>query len=133
MQFYRCILAEACGAGGKAWEGMSLLDEAFAVVARTGTQRHVPELHRTRGELLLKLDPDDVLAEHSLRQALSTARSQGARSMELRAASGLARLYLTRDRRAEGRDVLLPIYEWFTEGHGTGDLVAAKALLEQLR
>ena len=69
----------------------------------------------------------------SLQQAIRIARAQQAKSLELRAARDLARLWGEQGRRAEARDLLAPVYEWFTEGLDTADLKEAKALLDQLR
>jgi class 3 adenylate cyclase/predicted ATPase len=133
LQYYLCTLAEAHGECGRILEGLSLLDEAFRIVNASGSKLHVPELHRIRGKLRSKLDPRDPLVEDCYRKALDLARSERTRSYELRAARSLARRYGAQDRRSEARDVLLPIYEWFTEGHDTRDLVEARALLEQLQ
>jgi predicted ATPase len=133
LQYYLCMLAEAHGECGRVPEGLSLLDEAFRIVTVSGTKRHVPELHRIRGQLRSKLDPHDPNVEDCFRKALDLARSERTRSLELRAATSLARLCGAQDRRHEARDVLLPVYEWFTEGHDTRDLVEAGALLEQLQ
>jgi len=65
-------------------------------------------------------------------RALAIAREQGARSFELRAATSLARLWRDQGKRAEARDLLAPVYAWFTEGFDTQDLIDAKALLEEL-
>jgi predicted ATPase len=73
-----------------------------------------------------------VMAEHSYREALAIATRQGARMYELRAASCLARLWRDQGKRAEARDLLAPIYGWFTEGFDTLDLKQAKALLVEL-
>jgi predicted ATPase len=76
--------------------------------------------------------PDPAKAEDSFRTALAIAREQGTRGYELRAAVSLARLWRDQGRRAEARDLLAPVYGWFTEGFDTPDLKAAKALLEEL-
>jgi predicted ATPase len=81
----------------------------------------------------LRLDtPDEQRAETSFRYALETARRQQAKSLELRAATSLARLSGKQGRRAEARDLLAPVCGWFTEGLDTADLKEAKALLDQL-
>jgi predicted ATPase len=80
----------------------------------------------------LRLKPHDDAAENWLRQALLAARDEGTKSLELRAALSLARLYRAHQREKEARDVLSPIYAWFTEGFTTRDLVEAKDLLDQL-
>ena len=89
-------------------------------------------MHHARGELLISLG-DSVLAEQSLRRAIAAARSQTAKLYEVRAATSLARLWWDRGERIEARDLLVPIYGWFTEGFDTLDLKQAKALLDELR
>ena len=93
-----------------------------------------PELLRLKGELLLlRSEPADAEAsEAHFHQALEAARQQGALSWELRAAMSLARLWCDRGKRNEARDLLGPVYCWFTEGFDTLDLKEAKALLEDL-
>jgi predicted ATPase len=89
------------------------------------------ELHRVRGDLL-NAASDRVSAEQSYRQALAVAQRQSAKLFELQAATRLARLWLDQGKRTEARDLLAPIYDWFTEGFDTPVLKEAKALLEQL-
>ncbi len=88
------------------------------------------ELLRLKGELLLS--KDEAEAESLFKRALEIARSQEAKSLELRAAMSLARLWQSQGKRAEARDLLHPVYDWFTEGFDTLDLKDAKALLEEL-
>ena len=91
------------------------------------------EIHRLCGELTRRLpDPDPAKAEDSFRTALAIAREQGTRGYELRAATSLARLWAEQGRRGEARDLLAPVYGWFTEGFDTADLKDAKALLDEL-
>jgi predicted ATPase len=91
------------------------------------------EAHRLRGELLLcRAAPDAVQAEACFQQALVIARSQQAKSWELRAATSLSRLWQQQGKRDEARELLTPIYSWFTEGFDTADLQEAKALLDEL-
>ena len=91
------------------------------------------EIHRLCGELTARLTyPDPAKVEESLRTALAIAREQGTRGYELRAATSLARLWGEQGRRAEGRDLLAPVYGSFTEGFETADLRVAKALLDEL-
>ena len=88
------------------------------------------ELHRLRGELLRQSANNEIDASFQL--ALATARKQGSRGYELRAATSLARLWGEQGRRPEARDLLAPIYGWFTEGFDTPVLQDAKALLDEL-
>ena len=123
-------------AEGLAWRG----DRAAALAARwegldiacaTGEHGWDAELHRLTGTVLLaenKLNEGDA----SLQQAIRIAQAQQARSLELRAACDLARLWGEQGRRTEARDLVAPVYSWFTEGFDTADLKEAKALLDQL-
>jgi predicted ATPase len=126
-------LAVAYGRVGQAEEGLALIAEAEEFDEKTGDRSSEAEVHRIRGELLLARTPSDPAgAEASFREALDVARRQSAKSFELRAATSLARLWQQQARREEARDLLAPIYDWFTEGFDTQDLKDAKALLEQL-
>ena len=92
------------------------------------------ELQRLKGELHLGNDQSDAAAaEACFIRAIETARAQCAKSLELRAAASLARLWRDQGKRGEARDLLAPVYGWFTEGFDTADLKEAKALLEQVR
>ena len=90
-----------------------------------------PELYRTKGEVVLR-SGDIAAAEADFERALAVARAQQAKSWELRAAMSMARLWRDRGKRVEARDLLAPVYGWFTEGFDTHDLKDAKALLDQL-
>ena len=91
-----------------------------------------PSCVGSKAELRLRLDPaDEQRAEAGFRRALEIARRQQAKSWELRAATSLARLWGEQGRRAEARDLLAPVYGWFTEGFDTADLKEAKALLDR--
>ena len=126
-------VAEACGRAGLADEGLAMVREAFELVEQTGERLGVAMLHATRGELLLAAsEGNEVEAEACFHRALDVARSQEARSFELRAATSLARLWQQQGKRQEARELLAPIYAWFTEGFDTRDLKDAKALLEEL-
>ena len=107
------------------------MDEALQIVERTGERWFVAELHRHKGELLLRQGKSEA-AEELYRKALSIAAEQEAKLWELRAAASLARLRSDQGRRAEARELLAPVYGWFTEGFDTADLKEAKALLDQL-
>jgi len=127
------MLADAHGKVGQTEEGLALLDEAQGLVAKTGERVSEAAVHRVKGELLLARSPSDwTQAEASFREALEVARRQSAKSFELRAATSLARLWQRQGQRDEARELLAPVYDWFTEGFDTGDLRDAKALLEEL-
>jgi predicted ATPase len=127
-------LAEAYGAQGRPAEGLRVLAEALEIVDATGMGFYEAELYRLKGSLLLQLPanqhPEE--AEANLQRALDIARHQHAKSLELRAAMSLARLWQQQDRRDHARQLLGTIYHWFTEGLNTADLTEAKALLETL-
>ena len=124
-------LAMACEIVGELEEACFMLDEALQIVERTGERWFEAELNRQKGQLLLRQGHSEA-AEKLYCKALSIAREQEARLWELRAAASLARLRRDQGRQAEARDVLAPVYGWFTEGFGTPDLREAKALLEAL-
>jgi predicted ATPase len=127
------LLAEALALTGKIEEGLAALDDALAQAAVSGVKGYNAEIHRLRGELTARLPhPDPAKAEDSFRTALAIALEQGTRGYELRAATSLARLWVEQGRRGEARDLLAPVYGWFTEGFGTADLKEAKALLGEL-
>jgi predicted ATPase len=133
--YYLGLLAEALGRAGQIEEGLDVLAEALAMMHGTGTVFHRAELHRLQGEFLLRRDAPEVAyeeAEACFHQGLAVARQQQAKSLELRAAMSLSRLYQKQDRQAEARPMLAECYAWFTEGFDTPDLQDAKALLEQV-
>jgi predicted ATPase len=90
------------------------------------------ELYRLRGEALLASTETISDAETAMQRGIGVARRQNAKSWELRGAMSLARLWAGQGRRTEARDLLAPVYGWFTEGFGTPDLKDAKALLDEL-
>jgi predicted ATPase len=133
--YHLALLAEALGKEGKIDEGLGVLAEALTMMHRTGESFHEAEFHRLQGEFLLRKDSSEVArgeAEAFFRRALDIARLQQAKSLELRAAMSLTRLYQKQNRLAEARPILAECYGWFTEGFGTPDLKEAKALLEQI-
>ena len=125
------LLAEGCEIAGQIEEAVSLLDEALQIVERTGERWFAAELNRHKGQLVLRQGHPQA-AEELYRKALSIAEEQEAKLWELRAAVSLARLCRDQCRNAEGRDLLAPVYGWFTEGFDTPDLKEAKALLKAL-
>jgi predicted ATPase len=107
--------------------------EALVLVDRTGERWWEAELHRLKGKLLLARSPENhIEAEVCFQQALAVACQQQAKSLELRAAISLSRLWQRQGKRDEARELLVPIYGWFTEGFETADLQEAKALLAEL-
>ncbi|MBI3328338.1 MAG: hypothetical protein HYZ81_16745, partial [Nitrospinae bacterium] len=122
--------------GGQAEEGLRVLAEALALVNAGGERRHEAELYRLKGELLLQSggrgSEHHTEAEACFHQALDVARRQEAKSLELRAAMSLSRLWQQQGKQAEARALLAPIYDWFTGGFDTADLREARALLEEL-
>ena len=134
LQTYWCaLLAEALNKAGQAEAGLRVLDEALATIRNSGEHRSEAELHRLRGELLLSLSVDNhTEAEGCFHQALSIARHQQAKSLELRAATSLSRLWQHQGKRTAASDLLAPVYGWFTEGFDTTDLQEARALLDAL-
>ena len=107
------------------------LDEALRIVERTGVRWLTAELKRRKGQLLLRQGNSEA-AEELYRKALSIAAEQAAKLWELRTAGSLAWLWCDQGKRAEARDLIAPIYGWFTEGFDTPDLKEAKALLDEL-
>jgi predicted ATPase len=131
--YYLALLAEASAQVGQTAEGLGALAEALATLATSWARWWESELHRLRGELLLQhagAQPRE--AEACLQQALDVARRQEAKSLELRAAMSLSRLWQQQGKPGEALELLTPIYSWFTEGFDTLDLQEARALLEEL-
>jgi predicted ATPase len=109
------------------------LDEALTAVDKTGEHAWEAELHRLKGELLLlRSAKNRHEAEPCFNRAIEVARGQSAKSLELRAVTSLSRLWRDQGKHKKARDVLHPVYEWFTEGFDTADLKDAKALLDEL-
>jgi predicted ATPase len=132
--YFLALLAEALGWEGQIDEGLGALSEAIDLMHETGETFYEAELHRLQGELLLLHEAAEVGdrdAEACFHQALAIARRQGAKSLELRAASSLSRLLRRQGKAEEARPLLAEIYGWFTEGRETPDLQDARALLEE--
>ncbi|MFQ5946713.1 MAG: AAA family ATPase, partial [Anaerolineae bacterium] len=127
------MLAEVHGTLGRPEEGLSALNEALAQVEQGEERYYEAELYRLKGELLLaQKGGSEEDAEACFQQALDLARHQEAKSLELRAATSLSRLWQRQGKREEARQLLAEIYGWFTEGFDTADLNEARALLEAL-
>ena len=150
------MLAEAYGQGGRAEEGLGVLAEALATAHKNAEYHYEAELHRLQGELLLQRAPErgaqpnasrptsqvavvgrpvssrQTEAERCFRQALEVSHRQQAKSLELRAANSLSRLWQQQGKHLEARRLLMEIYGWFTEGFDTPDLQDARILLDAL-
>ena len=143
------LLAEACGKAGQTEEGLSALVEALNLVDKTDERWWEAELYRLRGELTLAqskvqslkskvTDPQSLSpgpqakAEACFHKAIAIAQKQSAKSWELRAATSLVRLWQQHGKKEEARELLTPVYDWFSEGFDTTDLKDAKALLDEL-
>ena len=126
------LLAEAYGRASQAGMGLEVLAEALAEGCNHGERYYEAELYRMQGQLRMARAVEcDGEAEACFQQALQVARRQKAKSLELRAAISLSRLW-QQGKRKEARQLLDPIYRWFTEGFDTADLQEAKALLDEL-
>jgi predicted ATPase len=128
---YLAILAEAYGAAGEPDEGLHQHDEATCHMDATQERWCEADVHRVRG-LLLVAGSDLTAAEASFQQAVAIARRQNAKLWQLRAATNLAKPWREQGKCAEARDLLAPIYKWFTDGFDTPVLQDAKLLLDQL-
>ena len=135
LRFNTVLMIEALGHAGQIADGLVAIEEAIARSEETDERRLIAELLRLKGELLLlEGAPGAKAAAEDLSQrALDWARRQGALSLELRAATSLARLWRDQGRPAEGIALLQPVYNRFTEGFDTADLKAARALLDPLK
>jgi predicted ATPase len=129
----KSVLAEGMAQLGDLAGAVDLIDEAIAQVERPGWEEryYYAEILRTKG-WVLSLQGDSAAAERAYRASLDWARTQQAKSWELRTATSYARLMRERGRAREARDLLAPVYGWFTEGFATKDLKDAKALLSEL-
>jgi hypothetical protein len=132
-QGYLAWTRGALGSPDQALAGLHVLAEALAAVEHTGARFHEAELHRLKGELLLARSADHrAEAETCFHQALDVARRRQAKALELRAAMSLSRLWQDQGKRDPARQLLAPVYGWFTEGFDTADLQEAQALLDVL-
>jgi tetratricopeptide (TPR) repeat protein len=125
------VLAETQRTAGQLDAARGTVAAALAFAAQTGQPFWDADLHRLDGDLLLATGCAADEAISCYHRALAIAREQGARSLELRAATSLARLWRDQGKRAEARELLAPIYGWFSEGFDTRDLIDAKALLDE--
>jgi len=127
------LLAEVLRKSGRISDALNVATEAIARTQQSGGRYHEAELHRIKGELLLaQTAADEQQAENCFQQAIRVARSQSAKSLELRAAMSMSQLWQRQGKKAEAQKLLGEVYGWFTEGFDTADLKQAKALLEEL-
>ena len=128
--FCVCVLAELCIEGGHVEDGLDFL---AAISAEDREGFYAPEIHRLEGELRRRLpSPDIGEIESCFQAALTLARQREAKSLELRAATSLSRLWRDQGKRAEARDLLKPVYDWFTEGLDLPDLQNARDLIDDV-
>ena len=128
LSFLASLQAEA----GLMADALTLIQEAFESIASFESHWCEAELHRQKGELLRANDSDTTEVEYCFNTGLAISREQDARSWELRTTTSLARLWRSHGKTTEARDLLAPIYGWFTEGFDTADLKDAKALLDEM-
>jgi predicted ATPase len=133
MPYLRAVLAEGLALSGDLEGGLSLIEEGLTQIARPGWEErsHLAEVLRLKG-WMVQQQGKLAAAEENYLASLDVAREQQAKSWELRTATSLARLWQSRGKRKEARELLAPIYNWFTEGFATKDLIEAKALLDEL-
>jgi class 3 adenylate cyclase/predicted ATPase len=131
IPLFLMVLAQVYGTAGQPEEGLKRLAKAAKLVETTRERWAEAEMHRLRGTLLLSMH-DQAAAEDSFHKALAVAQRQNAKFWELRAAMSMARLWRDQGKREAARDLLAPVYGWFTEGFDTRDLKEAKALLGEL-
>jgi predicted ATPase len=128
--FMLAMLAEIYGQTGESEAGLDVLTEALGLAHTYDERWWEADLYRLQAELLLQWDKHDRSeAEAALQQALTVARKQGARALELRAAISLGRLWYGQGKRHQARLLVDDIYSWFTEGHDTADLKDARSFL----
>ena len=124
------MLGDVCLRADKYAEAAAALRDGLDTAAKTGDHYWDAELFRLEGEIALRSGAAAAAAERHFLAALGDARAREAKSFELRAATSLARLWQSQGRRQDAEEVLRPVYEWFTEGLDTADLIAARRLLD---
>ena len=133
IPLYLSSMTGAYAAVSKFDDARRCIGEAMTLVETTKERWCEAEVHRTAGEIALTSpERDEAKAEAYFERALAVARQQQAKSWELRAAMSMARLWRNQGKDQQARELLAPVYEWFTEGFDTLDLKEAKALLEEL-
>jgi predicted ATPase len=131
--YFLALLADVYAQEGQVEEGLATLAEALSAAQATGERWVEAELYRLRGSLLLRqAGTPQAEVETWLQRALDVASRQEAKSLELRAAMSLSRLWHQQGKRQKAHDLLAEVYAWFTEGFDSADLQEAKALLDEL-
>ena len=129
----RCQLAEGFMKADRIDDALIVVAEAMDTADAQAERYFDAEIHRLKGELLLRHDASNVAeARRCFERAIEISRDQSAKSWELRATTSLARLLASQGHRDEARTILADIYNWFTEGFDTADLIEAKILLDEL-
>jgi DNA-binding SARP family transcriptional activator len=132
LPYYFSLLARTCAAAGQPEQGLEAIELGLTESLHNNEHWWDAELHRLRGELIWTLNAELEAVEAAFRRAIEIAQSQQAKSLELRAATSLARLWQAAGRPAAARELLAPLYAWFSEGLDTPDLQKAQALITQL-
>lgn len=130
--YFLALLAEAYQKPGQIEETLTVLDEALSAMESTGERVYEAELYRLKGDSLLMQDASEKEIETNYQQAIDIARRRNTKSPELRATVGLCQLWQSQGKREEAHQILVEIYNWFTEGFDTSDLKKAKDLLDEL-
>ena len=130
--FFHALIAQAYGKVGLPEEGLTILDAALALLDKHDERWCETEIRRIKGCLLFQSSKNQTEAESCFRRAITIAQNQSAKSWELRASTSLARLWQSQGKRQEAYDLLAPVYNWFTEGFDTADLIEARSLLNEL-
>jgi len=135
LPYFMYLLAEAYGRLGLASQGLSILAEAEAAIEGSGERWCEAEVQRLKGALMLSDSgiAHSQEAESCFRRAIAIARVQNAKSLELRAAISLSRYLLKQGQSASAKDILIAVYNWFTEGFDTAHLREAKELLDRVQ
>jgi predicted ATPase len=133
LPFYLGLQANSLWSQNVRSAALAFIDEALAVASSNDEHYFEPELHRMKGEMLLDAVPTQLdAAQLCFLEAIRVSRRTEAKSLELRAATSLARVWQTQGKRKKAHELLAPVYDWFTEGFDTKDLKEAKALLDEL-
>ena len=131
--YFLALLAHALFCSDGIDEGLEVVIEAEALIIQTGETRWQSETVRLKGALMEQGDTAIKKTEATYQRAIKIAREQDARSLELRATTSLCRFWNKHGKESEARQLLIPLYGWFTEGFDTPDLIEAKALLKELQ